>query len=142
VFQHHWLVSHNLVKSDSEKKREALVKLMHQYYYSVSETVYSSWSDSQLKKWLVDNGIMKSDAQASRDKMLKLVAYVIFIQLCPVLLMGEYSLCFRDNYLSAKDTFWSAWSDNQIRTWLIEKGYMRSDAQYKRDQLIKLADEK
>jgi hypothetical protein len=56
--------------------------------------------------------------------------------------MGEYLLFFRDNYLSAKGTFWSAWSDNQIRTWLIEKGYMRSDAQYKRDQLIKLADEK
>jgi len=142
VSQHHWLVSHNIVKSNSEKKREALVKLMHQYYYSVSDTAYSSWSDSQLKKWLVDHGIMKSDAQASRDKMLKLVAYVIFIQLCPVMLMGEYPPFCRDNYLSAKDTFWSAWSDNQIRTWLIEKGYMRSDAQYKRDQLIKLADEK
>ena len=140
VFQHHWLVSHNLVKSDSEKKREALVKLMHQYYYSVSDTVYSSWSDSQLKKWLVDNGIMKSDAQASRDKMLKLVAYVIFIQVCLAVLIDV--LFFRDNYLSAKDTFWSAWSDNQIRTWLIENGYIRSDAQYKRDQLIKLANEK
>ena len=49
---------------------------------------------------------------------------------------------FRDNYLSAKDTFWSAWSDNQIRDWLIEHGYMRTDAQVKRDELIKLANEK
>lgn len=79
VFQHHWLVSHNLIKSDAQKKRDDLVKLMQQYYYSVSDTVYSSWSDSQLKEWLVDNGIMKSNAQASRDKMLKLVGYVIFI---------------------------------------------------------------
>jgi hypothetical protein len=115
---------------------------MQKYYYSVSDTVYSTWSDSQLKKWLVDHGIIKSDAQVSRDKMLKLVACVIFIHLCFVVLMCEYPLCFRDNYLSAKDTFWSAWSDNQLRNWLIENGHMRSDAQYKRDQLVKLADEK
>ena len=56
--------------------------------------------------------------------------------------LSRSCLFFSDNYLSAKDTFWSAWSDNQIRTWLIENGYMRSDAQYKRDQLVKLADEK
>lgn len=48
----------------------------------------------------------------------------------------------RDNYLSAKDTFWSAWPDQTIHDWLVEHGYMRSDAQYKRDQLIKLANEK
>jgi hypothetical protein len=77
VFQHHWLVSHNIIKSDYEKKREALVNLMQQYYYSSIDTVYSSWSDSQLKQWLVDNGVMKSNAQASRDKMLKLVKYAI-----------------------------------------------------------------
>lgn len=48
----------------------------------------------------------------------------------------------RDNYLSAKDTFWSAWPDQTIHDWLVEHGYMRSDAQYKRDQLIQLANEK
>lgn len=44
--------------------------------------------------------------------------------------------------MSAKDTFWNAWSDNQIRQWLIDHGYLRSDAQVKRDELIKLANEK
>jgi hypothetical protein len=48
----------------------------------------------------------------------------------------------RDNYTSAASTFWSAWSDNQIRNWLIEHRYMRSDDQVKRDELIKLANEK
>jgi hypothetical protein len=48
----------------------------------------------------------------------------------------------RDNYTSAASTFWSAWSDNQIRDWLIEHGYMRSDAQVKRDELVNLANEK
>lgn len=49
---------------------------MKNYYYSVTETVWTPWTDSQLKSWLVDNGIIKSDAQVSRDKMIKLVQYV------------------------------------------------------------------
>ena len=44
--------------------------------------------------------------------------------------------------MSAKDTFWSAWSDNSLRQWLVDHGYIRSDAQVKRDELIKLANEK
>ena len=48
----------------------------------------------------------------------------------------------RDNYDSAASTFWSAWSDNQIRDYLIEHGYIQSDAQVKRDELAKLANEK
>jgi len=30
---------------------------------------------------------------------------------------------------------WSAWSDSDIHNWLIEHGYLRSDAQIKRDEL-------
>jgi hypothetical protein len=51
-------------------------------------------------------------------------------------------MCLRDNYVSVKDTFWSAWSDNNIRQWLVDHGYIRSDAEVKRDELIKLANEK
>ena len=54
----------------------------------------------------------------------------------------SYFLCFRDNYVSVKDTFWSAWSDISIHQWLVDHGYIRSDAQVKRDELIKLANEK
>lgn len=48
----------------------------------------------------------------------------------------------RDNYSNAKDTFWSTWSDNQLRTWLVDHGYVRSDAQVKRDEMIKIANDK
>jgi hypothetical protein len=41
---------------------------MKTYYYSTSDAVYDSWSDSELKKWLVDHGIVKSDAQVTREK--------------------------------------------------------------------------
>ena len=35
-----------------------------------------------------------------------------------------------------------AWLDNSIRQWLVDHGYIRSDAQVKRDELIKLANER
>ena len=95
--------------------------MLTNYYYSLSDTVWSSWTDSELKAWLVANGYMKSDQEIRREKLIKLV---------------------NDNYTSARDTFWSAWSDSDIRNWLIEHGYMRSDAQVKRDELVKLISDK
>jgi hypothetical protein len=46
---------------------------MKNYYYSSSESVWDTWSDSQLRDWLVTRGVIKSDAQVTRDKMLRLV---------------------------------------------------------------------
>jgi hypothetical protein len=66
-------VSHNIIKSDYEKKRDLLITQMKMYYYDPADVVWSAWSDSQLKQWLVDHQIVKSDAQASRDKMIKMV---------------------------------------------------------------------
>ena len=66
-------MSHDIVKSDYEKNRDALIRQMKKYYYGPSDMVWSTWSDSQLKQWLVDHGIVKSSAQASRDKMIKMV---------------------------------------------------------------------
>jgi hypothetical protein len=48
----------------------------------------------------------------------------------------------RDNYLAARHTFWDAWSDSDIRDWLIQHNYLRTDAQVKRDELIKMANDK
>ena len=50
---------------------------MKTYYYSTSDSVYDSWSDSDLKKWLVDHNVIKSDAQVTREKMLKMIQSVI-----------------------------------------------------------------
>jgi len=69
----------------------------------------------------VEHGYMKSDQQLRREKMVKLVS---------------------DNYASAHDTVWGAWSDSDMRNWLIEHGYLRSDAQVRRDELIKSMNDK
>jgi hypothetical protein len=51
-------------------------------------------------------------------------------------------ICIRNNYASASDTIWGAWSDSDMRSWLIQNGYLRSDAQVKRDELIKAINDK
>lgn len=94
---------------------------MDKYYYDASDTVWSSWSDSDLKAWLVDHNIIKSDAQLRRDKLRRLV---------------------QDNYASAVDTIYSGWHDNEMRDWLVKNGYLRSDVQVKRDELLKLFSDK
>jgi hypothetical protein len=125
---HEWLVSHGIIKSDYEKKKDAaiakrdeLVAMMQDYYYSTNDYVWSSWDDSTLKSWLVEHGVVKSDAEIKREKMLKLI---------------------QDNYATATDTVYSGWKDSDMRQWLIDNGYMKSDAQAKRDELLKLMSSK
>ena len=90
---------------------------MEKYYYDVNDTVWSSWSDSDLKAWLVDHNVIKSEAQLHRDKLHKLV---------------------QDNYANAVDTIYGGWHDSEMREWLINNGYLRSDVQVKRDDLLKV----
>lgn len=72
--QHEWLVSHGVIKSDFEKRRDALVGKLQQYYYGPQDAVWSTWSESELKQWLVEHNVVKSDAQIKKEKMQKLVA--------------------------------------------------------------------
>ncbi len=51
-------------------------------------------------------------------------------------------MIYRDNYASAVDTVWGGWKDSDIRSWLIDHGYLRSDAQVQRDELVKLMNAK
>ena len=49
---------------------------MKKYYYDPQQYVWSTWSESDLRKWLIEHEIIKSDAQIKKDKMQRLVAYV------------------------------------------------------------------
>lgn len=116
-----WLISHNLLSPSDTASRSTLLGEMKKYYYSSSDKVWSSWSDSELKSWLVQHGLLKSDAQNKRDELAKMV---------------------EDNYASASDSVWDAWNDLDIRRWLSEHGYTddRTVAQKKRDELVSLID--
>lgn len=119
--QHQWLVHHGLMKSDVQKKREELRNLMDQYYYGVHDTVWSTWSESDLRNWLIAHDIIKPESKASVDKLRKLVS---------------------DNYMSARDTMYGGWKTSDMRAWLIEHGYLKSDAQIKKEELMQLFHEK
>ena len=87
------------------------------------DTVYSSWTDSQMRDWLIEHNIIKSNAQIQREKLQQLI---------------------HDNYANAKDTVWGAWRDSDMRDWLLEHGYIdnRNAIQKKRNELIELMNEK
>ena len=71
--QHEWLVTHGIIKSDHPKLRSELVTRMGAFYYHPLDSVYSTWSESQLRQWLINHGIIKSDVQMKKDKLLRLV---------------------------------------------------------------------
>ncbi|KAJ7813088.1 hypothetical protein B0H14DRAFT_3150094 [Mycena olivaceomarginata] len=97
---HEWLIAHDVYPADAPPPTSDILKAkMAQYYYDVNDSVWSTWSDSDLKAWLVAHNIVKSDAQVQREKLVKL-----------------------DNYTNAQDTMWEAWSDSQMRDWLAEHG--------------------
>ncbi|CAL1698321.1 unnamed protein product [Somion occarium] len=92
---------------------------MKKYYYDnkLKDTVYASWSDSQIHRRIIDHGIIKTDAQKLENLII-------------------------DNYTNAKDTVWSSWKDSDMRDWLMANGYLRSDAEKTREELADLIDAK
>ncbi|KDN48073.1 hypothetical protein RSAG8_03089, partial [Rhizoctonia solani AG-8 WAC10335] len=95
--------------------------------------VYSSWSDSDLRAYLEKHGVVKTQAQLTREQLLAQMLKSMREKLQKLV---------KDNYLSAKDTAWHGWSDSEMRQWLIDNGYLRSDAQVKRDELVNLMNRK
>jgi len=47
----------------------------------------------------------------------------------------KYEKLLDENYTRAKTTVWSSWYDSEIRGWLVGHGYLKSDAEAKRDEV-------
>lgn len=41
-------------------------------------------------------------------------------------------------YYDVNDTVYSTWSDSTLKNWLVEQNIIKSDAQLKRDKMLKL----
>lgn len=65
-----------------------------------------------------------------------------FYLLYSCLIVVDQNPYHSDNYSNAVDTVWGGWKDSDIRSWLVEHGYLRSDAQVKRDEMVKLINSK
>jgi hypothetical protein len=40
-----------------------------------------------------------------------------------------------EHYTRAKSTYWSSWYDSEIRDYLVQHGFLKSDAQAKREEV-------
>jgi hypothetical protein len=70
---HNWLVSHGVIKSDSQIQRDKLVKMVQDNYGNAQDTVWAAWTDSQMRDWLIEHGYLRTDAQKTRDELIKLM---------------------------------------------------------------------
>lgn len=43
-------------------------------------------------------------------------------------------------YYSVSDRVWNVWSEPELKAWLVGHGVLKSDAQKKRDELVKLVE--
>lgn len=90
---------------------------MRDQYYTASDNIWDSWSESKMRKFLIENDLaQKSDvADLKRHEL-------------------ENNLA--SNYYKAKTVLHSNWSEKQMRDWLINNGYMKSDAQATKDEVF------
>lgn len=161
-----YLVSHGILKSDTQKTRDQYLKYMKEHYAAVADPVWEAWSDSYMRGWLVSKGLIKTDYQKNRDYLVEqmqkyyydssdkvyntwsdseikswLVNHNIIKPEAQVK-RDKLTKLMSDNFANARDTIWGSWSDSEIRSWLIENGYLKSDAQADRGELVKLINEK
>lgn len=41
-------------------------------------------------------------------------------------------------YYDCSDNVWNTWSDSELKGWLVDHGFLKSDAERKRDELVKM----
>jgi hypothetical protein len=68
---------------------------------------------------LIDHNIIKPDYERNRDTLISQ--------------MKSY-------YYNVNDNVWDTWNDNELKSWLVEHSIVKSDAQIKRDKLMKLVE--
>lgn len=67
--------------------------------------------------WLLSKGLIKSDYEKNRDYLVEQ--------------MTKY-------YYDSSDKVYNAWSDSELKSWLVDHNVIKPEAQVKRDKLIRL----
>ncbi|KAF7297330.1 hypothetical protein MIND_00966300 [Mycena indigotica] len=107
-----------LARDAAEKKRVELLTMMRDVYARFTDPVWKAWSDSYMREWLVAHDIVAPGSPPSTTEVLQAK-------------MSQY-------YYDVNDSVWSTWSDSDMKAWLVAHGVIKSDAQAKRDKLVKL----
>ncbi|KAF9053806.1 hypothetical protein BDZ89DRAFT_1056368 [Hymenopellis radicata] len=117
-----YLIEKGVLKTKSEKKREELLTLMKDSYAKVADPVWQAWSDSYMYYWLASHHLVddRSNIQKNRDALVDQ--------------MSRY-------YYDSNSYVWNTWTDSDMRAWLIEHNVIKSDAQLKREKMMKLVND-
>jgi len=110
-----------LARDAADKKRAELLVMMRDVYARVTEPVWQAWSDSYMREWLVAHDLVAPGSPPSTTEVMRAK-------------MAQY-------YYDVNDSVWNTWSDSDIKAWLVSHGIVKSEAQAKRDKLVKLMQE-
>ena len=68
-----WLIDHGYLRSDAQKTRDELVKLMQDKYTDVASRTaeYLTWPDARLRAYLRENGISDDKLPTTRPGLLQ-----------------------------------------------------------------------
>ena len=68
-----WLIEHGYIRSDAQKTRDQLVKLMQDKYaeYNARTAPYLVWPDARLRAYLREHGVSENMVPTSRPGLLQ-----------------------------------------------------------------------
>ena len=69
-----WLIDHGYLRSDAQKTRDDLIKLMQENYddASAKTAAYLTWPDARLRAYLRENGVPEASIRPqTRDELLQ-----------------------------------------------------------------------
>lgn len=119
-----YLQEKGVIKTDAEIRRDQLLGYMRDSYAAATDPVWNAWSDSYIHEWLVSHGIIKSDYEKKKDAVIAK--------------RDELAAMMQDYYYGTNDYVWSSWDDSTIKSWLVEHGVVKSEAEIKREKMLKL----
>ena len=68
-----WLIEHGYLRSDAQKTRDELIKMMNDKYsdYSAKTAPYLTWPDARLRAYLREHSISEDALPTSRPSLLR-----------------------------------------------------------------------
>lgn len=91
-------------------------------HYSASDSIWGTWTDSEIRQWLSDNGYLegRNDVQSHRDLVDLINTKCVYLSgslfPSPCLIFHRYSGA------SAKVASYLVWPDARLRAYLRERG--------------------
>lgn len=84
--------------------------------YNAQDSIWNAWSDAEMRAWLVQQKLYSSVEAADMQR-------------------HQLEAALAKSWAAAPDNIVNTWRDSDMRKWLIDNGYMKSDAQAKKDEV-------